>query len=64
MPIKDEKDISKIMLAIEKLKEYVELYPKKEQADDAAFWIAWLNNFIGNYHETFYWLYYTIGLGV
>lgn len=62
-PIKEKNDISKIKLAIEKLKEYIEFYPKNQQADDAAFWIAWLNNFIGDYYEVYYWLYYSSRLG-
>ena len=62
-PIKHEKDISKIESAIEKLKEYVRSFPKQQQADDAAFWIAWLNNFLGDYYETFCWLYYSHEVG-
>ncbi len=46
---------NKIQLAIGRFKEYVELYPKNDQADDAAFWLSWLYLYINDMNNFSIW---------
>ncbi len=42
--------------AIRHFSEYIEKYPQRPHADDAAFWIAWLNAQMGRYDDCIHWI--------
>jgi len=54
---------SDISIGIKCLKEYALKYKNKSDADEAAFWLAWLYALSGNYYESAKWLNYGIGVG-